>query len=156
MGQSLIGIECILYMRNSGAIGDALSAASFSSNFTKLSKLKNVRGNIEWSRANVSTRASKFAAKRPALAEFSIEADSVWKPDDAQLEALMAAAWAGTEIELLLADGPAAPVATEKVRRCSCYVFSLSDDQPLEDAEALSWGFEPSETLPPERVVMPS
>lgn len=155
MSESLIGIECRMYYRTGGTLADALSAASFASEFTLLSKLRDVRAGIAWGRADLSSRASKFSAKRPSIADWVIEADSTWKPDDTGLEALMAACWAGTLLEIVLFDGPAAPASGDVYRRCSAYVFEADDNQPLADGENISWVFEPSETLPPERDTLP-
>lgn len=124
MAGSLIGRECKLYY----------NAGSYTSpTWTEITRVVDANADISKSYGDVSSRASQWEMKKPALKSLKISFGYRYRQGvtDAVFDALRAAALADTPTELAIADGAIATAGNEYLRAyCD---LAMGIDQPLSD-----------------------
>lgn len=125
-----VGHECSLYY-NSGTRAVP--------NLTLINKARNVTCNMACGEAEISSRESVWKMKRQGLREFEITFSYAKKAGtDAVFDVLIAAAIAGTVVDLWMLDGTSAETGTQGPR-AYCQLFDVSHTQELEGAEEVEF-----------------
>lgn len=132
---AIIGLECHAY-RNTGAYA--------SPNWNELTNMRDGTLKLEKDKADVSSRATgKWKAKRGTLKDASIDIEIVWDTSDDDFGALLDSFLNGTQIDILVLDGPVGTTGSQGPR--GYYeVMSFSRKEPLGDAVLASVTLEPT------------
>lgn len=155
---SQIGLDQGLWYRSDGDIGDALSAATFASDFTLINIVKDLTFNKTRGEADLSSRVADVRLRKATLKDWSLSFNINKNPSNALCELLIAAAEADTIYEYVLTDGNAAPSASDKVYRFAGMIFDNTQNEPLEDGVTIDFVIYPTydSVLVPSRATMPS
>lgn len=130
MADWVLGKNGKLYLAAEGAAD--LSAA------TELSNVKDVTVSMEKNDADVTTRANAgWRATAPGLKECTIEFEMVWKPSDANFEAIRDAFLNDTLVHLAALTGDKATAGSEGPRG-DFSITNFSRGEPLEEAMTAS------------------
>ena len=120
-----LGMEAKLY-RNTGTYDVPV--------WVEVTNLRDATVSVEKGEADVTTRAnSGWRATLPTLKDLTIEFEMVWDTADEGFEAVRAAFFGDTTLEILALDG-AEGVSGSKGIRATMGVTNFSRSEPLEEA----------------------
>lgn len=101
--------------------------------WTEITAVRDINFNLEKGKADTSSRGNEgWKTYKATLKDASIEMTLVWDTSDASFAALQGAFFDGTQIEVLILDGPVTTSGSEGLR-ATMEVFSFSRGEPLED-----------------------
>ena len=120
---SVLGLECKLFVGAAGATHTVLSAPS-----SELTIAKSVELSLTSSLADVTVRASAWRLQRRALKEASISVELMYRPSDSIFKLLFSAYDNGTPVGIFVSDGFGSGLL------CDASVTEFSQPQPLEEA----------------------
>ncbi len=136
MGTPVISLDCKLYQDTNYP-----GAASWA----EINVVRDVTATLEYRTVDVTTRASsgnveELNTLRVARLEFEMLND----PSDARLTALRAAAWAKTVVHLRALNGANGGGSTVKGIDFAGQIRTMTDGQPFEGAETISFTLTPA------------
>lgn len=133
MATAILGKNCKLY-RNTGTWG--------SPTWVEVENVKDLTLGLTYQSADVSTRGGGVSRKEPTLLDASLEFDQVRDTDDTDQTALLTAFFAGTLVDMAVAEAAIATAGTKYYRQ-EWKAAEGSQTEALADAKRISLKWEP-------------
>lgn len=131
----VLGKACKFY-RNTGSYG--------SPTWTEVDVVKDVELDIQADEIDVSTRGGGgFKEYDAGLIDATIKVTALYDPADTHIDALRTAFFAGTVVEVFIADGASATAGTEGLR-AHCKIMSWPRNEQLAEAVMIEFTMKPT------------
>lgn len=155
------GQECKLYRLGSGTRAtwgpensDGIHEGAAPGALVEIPNVRDLTPNLEVGEADTSTRASDWTQRTPTMRDGGVEFQMVYNTSDTHYAAILKAWLKKQKIALAILDGDADEAGTQGLW-ADCYIFNVSNPQPLADAVMVTVTAKPGTSdVPPEYVLV--